>query len=71
MNDLFSPLPRGEVVKAVERKYPCRIPLVMAKWWGEGFEALHGPALKQFDKYPEDAVIALIEPFDYSRMSLP
>ncbi len=71
MNDLFSPLPRAEVVKAVERKYPCRIPLVMAKWWGEGFESLHGLALKQFDKYPEDVVMALIEPFDYSRMSLP
>jgi uroporphyrinogen decarboxylase len=71
MNNLFSPLPRAEVVKAVERKYPRRIPLVMAKWWGEGFEALHGEALKRFDKIPEDVIIALIEPFDYSRMSLP
>jgi hypothetical protein len=35
-------LPRAEVVKAVERKNPRRIPLLMAKWWGEGFEALHG-----------------------------
>ena len=71
MNDIFSPLPREEVIKAVERKKPYRIPLVMAKWWGEGFEAYNGEALRQFDKYPEDAVLALIEPFDYERMSLP
>jgi uroporphyrinogen decarboxylase len=71
MNDIFAPLPRIEVVNAVERRNPCRIPLVMAKWWGEGFEDLHGAALDQFDKYPEDVVMALIEPFDYQRMSLP
>jgi hypothetical protein len=27
--------------------------------------------LKRFDRYPEDAIIALLEPFDYARMSLP
>ena len=71
MDDVFCPLPRLEVVKAVERRNPCRIPLVMAKWWGEGFEDLHGSALKRFDRYPDDVVMALIEPFDYKRMSLP
>ncbi len=71
MSEIISPLPRAEVVKAVERKFPCRIPLVMAKWWGEGFESLHGEALEQFDKYPEDVFMTLIEPFDYTRMSLP
>ena len=67
----FFPLPRAEVVKAIERKNPCRIPLVMAKWWGEGFESLHGASLKRFDGYPEDVVLALIEPFNYEKMALP
>ena len=71
MNKLFSPLPRAEVVKAVERRNPSRIPLVMAKWWGEGFEALHGETLKRFDQFPEDAVVCLIEPFNYEAMKLP
>jgi len=35
MADVFEPLPREEVVKAVERRRPRRIPLIMAKWWGE------------------------------------
>jgi uroporphyrinogen decarboxylase len=71
MSKLFSPLPREEVIKAVERRNPSRIPLVMAKWWGEGFEALHGETLKRFDPYPEDALICLIEPFNYEAMHLP
>ncbi len=70
MADLYAPLPREEVRRAVERRHPARIPLVMAKWWGEGFEALHGKALERFDKYPQDAVLALIEPFDFAK-SLP
>ena len=71
MNRIFAPLPRIEVVKAVERRNPARIPLVMAKWWGEGFEALHGESLHRFDKYPDDATLPLIEPFDYKNMGLP
>jgi uroporphyrinogen decarboxylase len=71
MDDIFAPLPRLEVIKAIERRNPCRIPLVMAKWWGEGFESLHGAALKPFEKYPEDAAMMLIEPFDYANMGLP
>ena len=54
---LFSPLPRAEVIKALERKNPRRVPLIQAKWWGEGLEDLHGADLDQFDRYPEDAII--------------
>ena len=32
----WEPLPREEVVAAIERRSPSRIPLVRAKWWGEG-----------------------------------
>ena len=67
----FAPLPRAEVVRAVEHRCPSRIPLVMAKWWGEGFESLHGESLKRFDRYPEDVGMALINPLDYERMHLP
>ncbi|MBM4042627.1 MAG: hypothetical protein FJ290_29410 [Planctomycetes bacterium] len=35
MADLFEPLPREEVSRAVERRRPRRIPLIMAKWWGD------------------------------------
>lgn len=66
----FEPLSRSEVIKAVERKSPSRIPLIMAKWWGEGLMDMHGDALARFDKYPEDAVMALIEPFHYDQMGL-
>ncbi len=68
---VYEPLTRAEVIKAVERKHPRRIPLVMAKWWGEGLPEMHGEALARFDKYPEDAVLCLIEPFDYPAMHLP
>ena len=67
----YDPLPRSEVIKAVEHNHPNRIPLIMAKWWGEGLPEMHGDALKRFDQYPEDAVLALIEPFHYDKMNLP
>ncbi len=67
----YSPLPRQEVIKAIERGTPRRIPLIMTKWWGEGFEELHGAALRQFDRYPQDADLCLIELPDYARMQLP
>ena len=66
----WEPLPREEVVKAVERRGPCRIPLVRAKWWGEGLEAQYGDRLKAFDRYPEDVVQLWIEPYDVGRMGL-
>lgn len=71
MTNVFAPLSRAEVIKAVERQNPPRIPLIMSKWWGEGLPELHGNALKQFDRYPDDAVMALIVPFRYEQMNLP
>jgi uroporphyrinogen decarboxylase len=52
--ELFQPLPREEVIKAVERRRPRRIPLIRAKWWGEGLAEQYGDRLEQFDRYPED-----------------
>jgi uroporphyrinogen decarboxylase len=67
---LYEPLPRSEVIKAVERKFPQRIPLIQAKWWGEGFAERHGDALRRFDRFPEDAAFLWIEPIDYTAMLL-
>ena len=39
---VWPPLPREEVVKALERRGPSRIPLIRAKWWGEGLEEQYG-----------------------------
>jgi uroporphyrinogen decarboxylase len=69
-SDLWLPLTRQEVVNAVERKGPARIPLVCAKWWGEGLYEHYGERLQAFDRYPEDAVPLLIEPVDASTMGL-
>ena len=66
----WTALHRLEVIKAVERKKPARIPLVMAKWWGEGLFEQYGARLNAFDIYPEDAVVTLIDPIEYSRMGL-
>ncbi len=67
---LWQPLPREEVIKAVERKYPSRIPLVFARWWGEGLEEQYGARLRTLERYPEDAVVLLIEPLNFSAMGL-
>jgi uroporphyrinogen decarboxylase len=71
MTKTFEPLPRIEVIKAVERRYPRRIPLVLAKFWGEGFQLQHGEALSRFDKFPEDVVMAMIDPIRFEEMDLP
>lgn len=69
-DDRYAPLPREEVVKAVERTGPVRVPMIRAKWWGEGLEDLHGDKLSAFDKYPEDAAFLFIEPVRPERMEL-
>ena len=38
----WAPLPRGEVIKAIERQKPSRIPVVLGKWWGEGLVEQYG-----------------------------
>ncbi len=68
---IWEPLSRKEVINAVERKNPPRIPLVMAKWWGEGLEDQYGDRLSQFDRYPEDvAFLWLHELIEYKKMGL-
>ena len=66
----WQPLPREEVIKAIERRYPERIPLIRTKWWGEGLEAQHGDELRRFEPYPEDATILFIEPVVPETMGL-
>lgn len=58
---MIEPLQRIEVIKAIEKKNPARIPLVRSKWWGEGLHEQYGEALNQFDQYPEDVACILIE----------
>jgi len=55
-------LTRAEVIAAIERKRPPRIPLIMAKWWGEGLGEQYGDLLSQFDEIPNDTVMTLISP---------
>lgn len=66
----WSPLPREQVIRALERKGPSRIPLVLARWWGEGLNEQYGSRLGAFDHFPEDAALLLIEPLDYDAMGL-
>lgn len=68
--NLFAPLTRHEIIKAVEKKHPYRIPIIRGKWWGEGFEELHGNNLRRFDKYPEDVVQVWIDPTPFTEMGL-
>jgi hypothetical protein len=51
----WEPLPCEEMINAVERQRPSRIPLVQAKWWGEGLSAQYGARLDEFDRIPDDA----------------
>ncbi len=67
---VWEPLPREEVVKAVERTNPSRIPLVMARWWGEGLGEQYGERLNEFNRYPEDVIFIGIPKFDVGKMNL-
>ena len=44
----WQPLPRAEVIKAVERKHPARVPLIHACWWGEGLVQQYGDRLREW-----------------------
>jgi len=70
MDGIFAPLPGEEVVKAVERRSPRRIPLVMAKWWGEGLWEQYGERLHEFDRFPHDAELHLIDVVPLGAMDL-
>ena len=67
---VWQPLPRAEVIKAVERRRPARIPCIRTKWWGEGLVEQYGARLDEFDRYPEDFVMLEIDPLDPFRMGL-
>lgn len=69
-HDQWLPLPRAEVIKAIERRNPARVPLVRTKWWGEGLEESYGDRLHRFDRFSEDAEILFIEPVVPARMGL-
>jgi uroporphyrinogen decarboxylase len=66
----YEPLTRDEVIKAVERRGPRRIPLVAARWWGEGLTEQYGDRLQQLERYPEDAERIWIDPMPFDRMGL-
>jgi len=68
--DPIEPLPREEVIKAVERKGPRRIPLAMARWWGEGLWEQYGERLNELHRYPEDVRFMGIPKFDVNAMDL-
>ena len=71
MKKVWQPLPRGEVVKAIERGYPSRIPIFLGKWWGEGLEEQYGERLQAFDRFHEDIEGVWLEPLiHYDRMGL-
>lgn len=70
-NSPVPPLTRDEVISAVEGTDPPRIPLVAAKWWGEGLHDQYGTQLDRFDIYPEDAVRLLMNnPTSAEKMDL-
>ena len=70
-DDLFSPLSKDQLVAAIEGKHPPRVPLVRAKWWGEGLEEQYGDELRRFDRFPEDVVQVFMEnPVDPDKMDL-
>ena len=66
----WPPLPRGEVIKALERRRPARVPLVRAKWWGEGLDEQYGERLQELDRYPEDTAMLWVQPLDPDAMGL-
>ncbi len=63
-------LSREDVIKAVERKNPPRIPINMGKWWGEGLLKQHGNRLRELERYPQDVVFLWIDPIPYNCMGL-
>lgn len=67
---IWEPLPRAEVVKAVDRKNPQRIPLVMAKWWGQGLADQYGDRLDEFRRIPDDVAMLWINPMEVEKMGL-
>lgn len=68
---MYQSLPKEEVIAAIERKNPSRVPLILTKFWGQGLREQYGQQLSQFDKYPEDAILLLSSSIDPDKMALP
>ena len=66
----WQPLEREEVLKAIERRRPRRVPMILAKWWGLGLGEQYGERLAQFDRFPNDSHLFLIEMCNPARMNL-
>ena len=67
----FAPLSREDVAAAVHGGNPPRIPLVRAKWWGEGLQDQYGDELDRFDRIPDDVVhLFSPNPVNPDRMNL-
>ena len=72
MSKELTPMTREDVIRAVERKSPSRIPLVRAKWWGEGLQEQYGERLEDLERYPEDVVFLMMgNPVAPHKMNLP
>lgn len=68
--DFGQSLPREEVIKAIERQSPARVPLIMTQWWGEGLVEQYGARLQSFEHYPQDVEMLWIDPLDVKTMGL-
>jgi uroporphyrinogen decarboxylase len=66
----WEPLSREQVIKAVERNGPCRIPLIHAKWWGEGLREQYGDRLKELDRFPHDFEDLWVDMLNVNKMNL-
>lgn len=64
------PLSREQVIRAVERRGPSRVPMVFAHWWGEGLREQYGERLDPLKRYPEDAAVLWLPKFDPAKMDL-
>ncbi len=61
------PLPREEVIKAITRQHPARVPTILSHFWGEGLQNQYGTRLNELDRYPEDAAFLWITPLPVER----
>lgn len=52
---IHEPLGREDVARAIEGRKPSRIPMVLARWWGQGLWEEYGERLHELDaRYPSD-----------------
>jgi len=65
------PLNREEVIQAIEGGYPPRIPMILARWWGEGLYDQYGSRLQELDqRFPDDVAHLWLDPVCVERMNL-